>query len=232
MNQANGIIVSTMKDQKNRGFTILELTLAMTFLSFIMLFVMTVLLQIMNIYNKGIAMTQINQVGRQINDDISSKARFTTSDSVVYKNENRRLCVGGVSYLWNTEEDRTRGSSYIKNYFSEEVDVESRKNTNLGVVRVEDVNASYCSDLSLMPSKSSSEVSSLARKSVSVLDFEVALSTSSDILEVNIVLSTSGSNKPVSSDNGWKCLNSDNNEPNQYCAFGEFNFLIYMRGGI
>lgn len=217
-------------NNRGRGFTIIELMLAMTFLAFIMVFVMTVLIQLMNIYNKGLAMAQINQTGRQIYDDISDKSRFSSADSVIFDNVNRRLCMGGTSYLWNTDSDRSSGN--IKNHYSDESNANAINITNLGIVRVSDAKANYCSDVSLMPNRSSSDVSLLAGRNVSVLNFSVENISQSDLLKINMVLSTSGNNKPSNKGDGWKCLDSVSNTPNPYCSFGEFNFLIYMRGGV
>lgn len=216
----------------SRGYTIIELTLAMTFIAFIMIFVITVLLQFMSIYNKGVAMSQINRTGSQVSDDLNSKARFASVDSVQYVQDNRRLCVGGISYLWNTDQDRSNDGG-IKNYFETDATAEAKKNTNLGIVRVVDDKAVYCSDKDKMPKPSDDSVTSLVGKNVSILVFDVQVDSTMSMLKTNIVLSTGGVDKPVSVDGQWKCLQGGaSGQPNAYCAFAEFNNLVYMRGGM
>ena len=213
--RANGTMVA-MEKQREKGFTLVELTLAMSFLAFIMVFVVIVLLQIMNIYNKGLAMTQINQTGRQLSDDINSSIRFAQPSTVTYLSASNRLCTGDVSYLWNVNGGTT-------NSFGDTT-------TELGVVRVKDSVSAYCSNTSLKPNIADSKVSVLAGPSVSVLGFTVSKSPS--FVKILAVLSTSGNNKPVLSGSNWTCLGSGGGTTsNPYCAFATFDNTIYMRGG-
>ena len=212
--QANGIMVSIMRERKNKGFTLLELAFAMSFLAFIMVFVVVVLMQIMNIYNKGVAMTQINQTGRQLADDLNTSVRFASSAAVDFQSDGKRLCTGQVSYIWNSGADTV-------NTFSD--------GSAIGVVRVKDSSSTYCSDTSLKPSATDSNVSVLAGASVSVLEFTV-IKTSS-LVRVVSILSTSGANKPIQTDGKWTCLGSGGSGVNPYCSFTRFDNVIYMRGG-
>jgi len=188
-----------------------------------------VLLQLMNIYNKGVAMAQINQTGRQLYDDMSDKARFTDSKSVIYNQEYRRLCAGGSTYLWNTENDRS--SRAIKNHYADEVNANSINATNISVMRVADPKASYCADVNLMPDRSSADASLLAGGNVSVLAFTIDQTVPQDLIKMRVVISTSGGNKPTENEGSWRCLDAGTNSYNPFCYFGEFNFLIYTRGG-
>ncbi len=212
--RANGIIGDSMKKQRETGFTLVELSLAMTFLAFIMVFVVVVLIQIMNIYNKGIAMTQINQTGRQVADDLNSSVRFATPGSVTYLAANNRLCTGQVSYLWNIDGGTT-------NTFSD--------NSAIGVVRIRDSVSDYCNDVNLKPSLTNTNVTVLSGPSVGILEFTV--DTAPSFIRINMVLSTSGNNKPVYSSGKWSCLGSGGSGSNPYCAFANFDNTIYMRGG-
>lgn len=215
LQHANDTMVN-MEKQRDRGFTLVELTLAMSFLAFIMVFVVVVLLQIMNIYNKGMAMTQINQTGRQLTDDISSSVRFAQSSTVTYQSANNRLCTGEVSYIWNINGGTT-------NSFGDTT-------TAMGVVRVKDSVSAYCNDVSLKPNLADSKVTVLAGPSVSVLEFTV--SKSSSFVRIVAVLSTSGNNKPTQSGGKWTCLGSGGgSSSNPYCSFATFDNTIYMRGG-
>lgn len=61
--------------QKNRhktkkGFTIIELVLAMGFLSTILLTIAILLIQIMSIYQKGLSLRAVNSVGQQLIDEL------------------------------------------------------------------------------------------------------------------------------------------------------------------
>lgn len=59
-----------MKEHK-RGFTIIEITLAMTFLAILMVSIATLIMRVTNIYQKGLAMRAINATGTEIIEDIT-----------------------------------------------------------------------------------------------------------------------------------------------------------------
>ncbi len=59
-----------MKEQK-KGFTIVEISLAMTFLAILLVSIATLIMRITNIYQKGLAMRAINATGTEIIEDIS-----------------------------------------------------------------------------------------------------------------------------------------------------------------
>ena len=84
------------------GFTIIELTLAMTFLAFVLVFSATIVVQISNTYFKGLSIKQINQAGRAITDDLSRSLQgASTSDINLTQVNNGLLCIGETAYIWN-----------------------------------------------------------------------------------------------------------------------------------
>lgn len=87
---------------KTHGFTLIELMIALGFVAFILIFATTAVIQVMQTYNKGIAVKQINQAGRTTLEDMSRFIR--TADPTVVNTlaiGNNRICLGGVSYVWN-----------------------------------------------------------------------------------------------------------------------------------
>ena len=100
--------------KKQQGFTLIELMLAMTFVSFLLLGIAMTIIQIGAIYNKGTTIKEINQASREINDDLRrnissagpvdlatnyvlSPAAATTEATA----SGGRLCLGSYSYVWN-----------------------------------------------------------------------------------------------------------------------------------
>lgn len=59
-----------MKEHK-KGFTIIEITLAMTFLAILMVSIATLIMRVTNIYQKGLAMRAINATGTEIIEDVT-----------------------------------------------------------------------------------------------------------------------------------------------------------------
>ena len=86
-NQRDGIDASS-----NRGFTLVEVTLAMVFIAIIIAVLAATTVNIIRSYNKGVWLSQINQAGQQLNTDIGEKARYSTMAKVF--EDNQRICVG------------------------------------------------------------------------------------------------------------------------------------------
>jgi len=88
-----------------KGFTIIELMLAMTFVSALLVGIALTIVQIGTIYNKGITLKEVNQAGRSISDDIrrsvSASSSFLVATNVVTTPAGGRICTGQFSYVWN-----------------------------------------------------------------------------------------------------------------------------------
>lgn len=98
--------------KKQQGFTIIELMLAMSFIAVLLIAIAMTIIQIGNIYNKGLTLKEVNQVGRDISEDLRRTIVAGTSvdlenDFVEVKDTptgpviGGRLCLGAVSYVWN-----------------------------------------------------------------------------------------------------------------------------------
>jgi type II secretory pathway pseudopilin PulG len=105
-----------MNQDKARGFTLIELMLAMTFISALLIAIALTTIQISNIYTKGITLREVNQSGRAISDElqrsIASSVPFdvtpkkdtspaTATSKYVVWNGGGRLCLGNYTYVWN-----------------------------------------------------------------------------------------------------------------------------------
>lgn len=102
--------------RRNGGFTIIELTLSMTFVSVLLLAIAMTVIQIATIYNRGMTLKEVNQSSRDISDELrrgfTSSATFMINaddtDSTDYIRVRSgstvvggRLCTGKDSYIWN-----------------------------------------------------------------------------------------------------------------------------------
>ncbi|MDB5163320.1 MAG: hypothetical protein JWO54_391 [Candidatus Saccharibacteria bacterium] len=137
--------------KKQQGFTIVELTLAMTFISFLLLAIALAIIQIGSIYNQGTTVKEINQVSRDINDDlhrtIASVGALTLSDDYVLRPSaldpaGGRLCLGTYSYIWNYAEAIANGNSNVTAYQSPPSG--SPVNEPIRLVKVPDPAKVYC----------------------------------------------------------------------------------------
>ncbi len=94
-----------MYRSNNQGFTIVELTLAMTFLALLMLAIAMVTMQISAIYVKGLTLREVNQSGQQISTDLrDSLSQSVSSVTTVGDDTGGRLCIDNTVYAWNYAE--------------------------------------------------------------------------------------------------------------------------------
>ena len=114
-----------LNNSEKSGFTILELAIAMLFISFLLLAIGFVSVQLAVIYEKGITIKVVNNNGRELIDEFSRtnflsrydqtldyKYTFTQNrDNINIRNDesNRQnvqlhgaFCTGAYSYVWNT----------------------------------------------------------------------------------------------------------------------------------
>ena len=156
-----------MNHVKIKGFTLIELMLAMTFISVLLVAIAMTTIQISNIYNKGITLREVDQAGRSLSNElqrnISASAPFdvtpkkddapATKDSkyVVRNEDGGRLCLGSYSYLWNFGKalDGT-GGAVIYNKYSDDA------NAKLRFVKVADPAGQLCANPETMPTRSQS----------------------------------------------------------------------------
>ena len=96
------------------GFTLIELMLAMAFVSVLLLAIATIAIQAGKLYNRGLTLKSINQSGREISDSLrrdflqanAGKISGNASSAVVMvqaggADRSGRLCLGDYSYVWN-----------------------------------------------------------------------------------------------------------------------------------
>lgn len=136
------------RGDKTAGFTIIELLMAMTFVSILLLVIAMTVIQISNIYNKGLTMKSVDQAGRLISDDIRQTLgqsqpfsvetafrlqRYPESD--LQKPDGGRLCTGLYTYVWNFGKSL---DSPINTY--------SSGNDQIRFIRVRDSGGQYCAD--------------------------------------------------------------------------------------
>lgn len=237
---------------KQSGFTLIEVSTALIFVGFIIFILAATTVNIVRSYNKGIWLAQINQAGQQMNSDIGDKARYSPAATV--DTINRRMCINGVSYLWNTQQD-IDNSNGGDNVYSDK--------TPIRLARIDDPKGEYCSNSTKHPDLPSinSNVHILLGRGATIQEFKVEeQKAGAPLLTISVVVSTEGANRPykVSLVNGsdkykedmangtWQCGDFIDDNPsngkldegeftpakNQYCSFAKYTFTVYERSKI
>ncbi len=237
---------------KQSGFTLIEVSTALIFVGFIIFILAATTVNIVRSYNKGIWLAQINQAGQQMNSDIGDKARYSPAATV--DTVNRRMCINGVSYLWNTQKDIDDDPG--NNRYSD------GPGTPIRLARIDDPNGEYCNKPTKRPELPSvnPNVHILLGRGATIQEFKVEeQKAGAPLLTISVVVSTEGANRPykVSLDkvsgkyqedmaNGtWQCgdfIDKNNNNKfdegdftpakNQYCSFAKYTFTVYERSKI
>lgn len=93
------------------GFTMVELMLAMGFVSALLLAIAMTVIQIGTIFNRGLAMKAVNQVSSSIASEIQTDVNNSSPFSLTATGESSRynakagiggrLCLSGYTYVWN-----------------------------------------------------------------------------------------------------------------------------------
>lgn len=134
---------------KRQGFTLIELMLAMGFVSALLIAVAMTVIQIAGIYNRGIMLKDINQVGRtmasELQRSVTASTTFDVGSRFIKQSQGGnevggRLCLGQYSYVWNYGKVITPGDT------SSNPNVYSNPDSNVQIrfVKVLDQDMSYC----------------------------------------------------------------------------------------
>lgn len=88
--------------RRERGFTLVELMLAMVFVAFILVFISLTLVQMFRTYDKGSSMKQVNQAGRSVIEELGQAVRSQLPANIDTDAVGVGvLCVDRVLYVWN-----------------------------------------------------------------------------------------------------------------------------------
>ncbi len=197
------------------GFTVIELMLAMAFLAFVLLFVVTALLQMMRTYNKGLVYKEINQAGRTISEELTRNLRTAKPGSVnIQLQTEGRICLGGQAYVWNSP------GSDMNRYAVDRTPI-------VGIVRVVDTAKEMCAKpggtLVDIPRDQTTE---LAGGAVQMQRFSLQQADNGNISIITMFLSTAGENAPTSEAGEIICPAGNAGE---FCAVADLSTTVTTR---
>lgn len=212
---------------KQRGFTLTELMISLAFISFLLLFLMTAVVQMTRSYNKGLSIRQINQSGRQFTEDFQRTARYTKMSDIKWDPTNMRLCVNGITYAWNLGDPTSVPTASLKNRYSSAGPV-------IAMVRTKDPGGTYCfnNTADIIPNNPNTIAILPTTLNVQRVDFTPAPVTLQKMVKLTVVLSTGGSNAPkyigvpTSTSTGYECPAGGEGA---FCALADFDATVYVR---
>jgi hypothetical protein len=220
-----------MNHNKKTGFTLVELMLAMSFLSVLLLGIAMSVIQISNIYTHGLTLKEVNQTGRQISNElkhgISQSAPFAAPGTkYISQPWGGRLCVGQFSYIWNygsVLNDSTADGSN-SNIYSDSV-------SKIRFVKVLDNSGEYCKTPSKpIVSVGASELLASGDRDLAIHSFSLTASSldarsGQGIYAISYVIGTNDQaalNPTATSCRAPSELTSDIN----YCSINQFDIVV------
>lgn len=204
---------------KEKGFTIVELVLAMAFFSFILLFVIVGFVQINRSYTRGLTTRSIQNAAREVIDDISLAIRNAEANSVETHNTvpgDLRLCVGSTRLGWNMSD--TAGNFTAETY-GDTGDVFSLTRTTSGAC-LDDINEN---------ASGGNGTQSLLDDGIVVQHLSVVRLGTSNSFEVTLIVSTDGRANPNDFSSFGINAECDIQTGDQFCDVARIDTVVTAR---
>jgi type II secretory pathway pseudopilin PulG len=232
------------------GFTMVELTLAMAFVAVLMLVIASTVIQIGNIYNKGVTMKAVEQAGRLITADIrqtiSQGSAVSLNEDCVYHTINTagtigtvncenappsntrggRLCTGTYTYVWNYGRAINSTTEPLPNRYSDPVEQEK-----IRLIKIRDTDSYFCAQPTIpIPKGNATELLSRAAMTGTEMDLalhqytieKIAQSSNQGFYRFVITIGTNDTNYIQT---GGDCKTpSDDFQAQNFCAVNIFEF--------
>lgn len=225
--------------KSKRGFTMVELMIAMSFVAVLLVAIATVAMQMTTIYTRGVTVREVNQAGRYTIDvmtrDIAASYPFSVEAAYVNTSGGSRLCLGDVTYAWSSKDvlNGETASSHALTKYSD--------GTPVRFIRLEDAGASLCryseSDGSVdsepIDPGLATELISDGQRDLVVRDFSIEQApsystgdTGPKLYMLRVVIGTNDSDY-INTTNDDRCEPSADHTTNEqsYCAINEFKFV-------
>lgn len=222
----NELLMQQKQSRRTAGFTIVEVSFSLLFVAFILVFLTAMLLSIISTYNKGVWTSKVGQAIRQMNQDIVDSSKYgVLADTATKNGKVRRLCVNGISYMWNTQSDfenlkKPGGATTLPNHWA------TGNSNDFRLVRVRST-TNYCTSPDKYPSRNGSstgtskeDVQILLGSGIAIQELNVSQGAGSNrqipLLSITGVVSTEGSNAPVKVDVNNRVVDqeSESTDPN------------------
>ena len=226
-----------------RGFTLIELLLAMSFVSLLLMSITLTVIQITNIYTKGLTMRAVDQTGQALVRDIRSSIQSARPLDVgttnagggnykpmvmvggdINKPDGGRLCTGSYSYIWNNGQA-----------LSNPVNKYEASSDRIRLVKIRDNGGLYCSDPSrtidhsLATEMLNAGDRELAVQSMTIHQVAQSLNSGQALYQISFELGTNDQealahNSTINTTDTSCKSPADNQGLTDYCAVDKFEF--------
>jgi len=232
-------MIQRAKQRSNQqGFTLIELVLAMSFIAVLLLAIAMTIIQVGNIYNRGMTVKEVNQAGRAIGVEFGRD--FTASEAFSLDPAARRyvttratggqLCMGQYSYIWNYGKAITPNATNL---------AKLANGTAVRFVRVSDNGGRYCLDANayrtILDTDTPKELLKVGDRTLSIHQFAVKSGpnafdsgTGQRLYNVTYTIGTSDIAALDATQSACKAPGEDGSDL-AYCSIQEF--VLVLRAG-
>ena len=228
-----------MTNRKSRdGFTLIELTLVMAFLATLLLAILLTTLQMGKLYTKGVTNRTINQIGRDISDTMRRDFLAASPDRIMITEPtgtgdatSGRLCLGSVSYVWNT-------AGLINQPSQPKI---TKSGNTIVFERVVDAANQLCAVqggggyvIAIPPTMESTNLLAGDGRSLAVYSFttdKLASDGNNGLYELKVTVGTNDPGTTQSDGQSSQCKPpSDNSSDFNYCSVADFDIIVRTGG--
>lgn len=222
--------------QTSAGFTLVELMLAMAFFASILFISSATFVQILGVYNKGLAVKQMNQAGRSLTDNLIRNANQGVASSAIIDlkpDDNGKVqCIriGQTMYLLSYAHDENPDDASGDTYKA--LDAGGQR-SNINFARVNDIDSDSGMTTSCPPGGDANpidtrDISPMLSDSLRVYDAKIE-NVGNGIVKFNLKVGTfAGLNDP----SNVRIVGGDMSCPvdslGNFCAFSEYDTVLYL----
>jgi prepilin-type N-terminal cleavage/methylation domain-containing protein len=225
-----------MNHVKKDGFTLIELMLAMSFISLLLLAIAMTTIQVSHIYTKGITLREVNQAGRAVSEElqrsISASSPFEVNPAspltkYIVRPGGGRLCLGRYTYAWNfgsALKGDTGAPAIYNTYLAPD------SSSQIRFVKVADSSASLCTDPTLKITRANatdmlvSGDRDLAMHKFTITKGAEDLTIGQTLYAISMVIGTNDRAELVTGDTSCKPP-ADGQGNENYCSVNQFDII-------
>ena len=204
---------------KQKGFTLVELILAMAFFSFILLFVIVGFVQINRSYTRGITTKEVQNTARELMENICLAIRNSEANSIETFNTvpgRLRLCAGTTRFGWNMAD---AGGNFTSEVYGD----------TGGIISISRTSTGACQDPIALNASGGNGTQSLVPDNIVVQYLEVRRLGTSNSYTVELVISTDGRANPLDFSTFGPNATCDIQTGDQFCDVARLETVVTAR---
>jgi len=234
------------------GFTIIELMLALAFISMLLLAIVMTAIQAGRMYSHGVTLRSVNQAGRDISDILRRDFMQTDQRQVVRGGDDNviiqlrdggslrsgRACLGQYSYLWNVPEvldENITGQAVVVDHEDQPINF-ARVVDSGGSLCRPDASGRYVNQLTdpsrvthLLKRQADGREVVLAMHEIQISQVAGARDNTDGLFEIRMVIGTSRLSEINTMDQSCRPP-ADDQSNIDFCAINQFDMIVRANG--